>query len=496
MEFLAAEMHDKIYPPSSNSNPAQSIVDLLLEQLPISPKCSAQLMGPPAQLRQYIRFLQNAAKYTNAVRDEAMSHTPEVRIAIAQLVETPAPGTRRPDNALEQLRAVQWRMLMIKRGIQGVTKSRTVSLSELMPMFNALQEAMRLISYAQECIQDLEDNGPRPEDARTLVEEIERAERGSCIMALRREMERRLAQGVVAKSVEETIADHGLPPTTGKYLLSDLSQRWAQELLEHVMRRSYLQMRQYESFFPSVLEVVTKAQQEDNLGYAKKWRKKLFSRSQKLLNSIRINTADFSEALDQLIESHPENDEKEALLHEARQVLDLPTSVSEEEFRLIFKKAKWGSWFEWADAITDRLALVEELLDRAAAADRHLERYAWGESGVFEVDPDKKKLFFDARLNLVIIQDVLWRLRRRMKYDIEGLREAAVLLCEEPQSNFEISKSRHRKFQRSKGDRNLLERREPRIRDSSGDHSWHKTYDPKDLKSTNDAVNAFLILDE
>ncbi|CAE6433336.1 unnamed protein product [Rhizoctonia solani] len=414
MEFLAAEMHDKLDPPSSNSASAQSLVDLLLDQLPISPELSAHVVGPPAQFKQYIRFLQSAAKHTNTVRAEAISHTPEVRKAIAELVETPAPGTRRPDNALEKLRAIQWRMLMIKRGIQGVVRSRTASHSELTPMFNALREAMRDIGYAQECIQDLEDNGPRVEDARTLVEEMEKSERGSCIMELRKEMERRLAAGVAGKRMEDTIVSYGLSPRT-------------------VTRGAYRRIRQYEDFFPSVMEVVTKAQQEDNLNYAKKWRRKLFTRTQKLLNAIRRHLDNFNTVLDQLIALHPRNDEKAVLLREARQEMDFPTNISDEQFTLIAGKAKYGSWYEWADIIADRLALVEELVDRTVTADRCLEQYAWGESGGLEVDLEKKSLFFDAKLSLVIVYDVAWRLERRMKYDVEGLREAAVLLCEEVQ---------------------------------------------------------------
>ncbi|CAE6471293.1 unnamed protein product, partial [Rhizoctonia solani] len=478
MEFLATEMHDRLYPPSSNSAPARPLVDLLLDQIPISPKCSTHFVGPPVQLQQYIRFLQSAAKHTNAVRTETILHTPEVRKAIAQLIETPAPGTRRPDNASEQLQAIQWRMLMIKRGLQGVVKSRTISPSLLTPMFSALREAMQDISYAQECIQDLEDNGPRLESARTLVEDMEKSLRGSCIMELRKQMEGRFDAGVAGKRVDDAIVGLGLSP-------SDIK----------VTRKAYRRIRHYEEF-PSVVKTVTKAQQDDDLDRAKRWRRKLFARGQKVFNAIRLHMNSFTSILDQMIALHSRDDDKVLALCEARQELNLLTDVSEDQLTLIAGKATYASWSEWADVMSDRLALVEELAGRAVTADRHLEQYAWGELGTWDLGPDRMKLFFDARVELVIICDLAWRLERRMKYDIEGVREASVLLCEEVQSEFEFPEPRTRGSERTSTRHNSLEKSEFRIRSSRGDRGRPKSHYTKDPKSTNDAVNTVLILDE
>ncbi|KAF8758829.1 RF-1 domain [Rhizoctonia solani] len=460
MEFLATEMHDRLYPPSSNSAPARPLVDLLLDQIPISPKCSTHFVGPPVQLQQYIRFLQSAAKHTNAVRTETILHTPEVRKAIAQLIETPAPGTRRPDNASEQLQAIQWRMLMIKRGLQGVVKSRTISPSLLTPMFSALREAMQDISYAQECIQDLEDNGPRLESARTLVEDMEKSLRGSCIMELRKQMEGRFDAGVAGKRVDDAIVGLGLSP-------SDIK----------VTRKAYRRIRHYEEF-PSVVKTVTKAQQDDDLDRAKRWRRKLFARGQKVFNAIRLHMNSFTSILDQMIALHSRDDDKVLALCEARQELNLLTDVSEDQLTLIAGKATYASWSEWADVMSDRLALVEEL------------------AGTWDLGPDRMKLFFDARVELVIICDLAWRLERRMKYDIEGVREASVLLCEEVQSEFEFPEPRTRGSERTSTRHNSLEKSEFRIRSSRGDRGRPKSHYTKDPKSTNDAVNTVLILDE
>ncbi|KAG8763063.1 hypothetical protein FRC11_006257 [Ceratobasidium sp. 423] len=425
MEFFASEMHDKLYPPSSNSAPAQTLVDLLLDHLPISPQSTVDLVGPPAQLRQYIRFLQNAAKYTNTARTQAVSLSPGIRKAIAELVETPAPRTRSPNNVLKQLRAIQWRLLMIKRGVQGIVRSHTVAYSEVSTTADALRGAMRNIGYAQECVEDLETKGPRIEDARTLLEEMEKFARGSFIMDLRKEMESRLGAGVAGKRVEEAIISHGLSPAVAQ-----------------TTRKVYRRMNEYEEY-PRATEFVTTLQERGGMKHVKKWRRKLFSRSQKVLNNVRMNTAAFNTALDQLIAMHPENDPKVALLREAKQALELDTDITQEYMTHVFGKAKYSSWFEWACVISRRLDLVGELVHRAAIADIHLEQYAWGESVIWGVDTDKRDLFFETRMELVIINDVVWRLERRMKQDVEDLQEVSLLLCEEVQSEIDIPRYRN-----------------------------------------------------
>ncbi|KAJ1310332.1 hypothetical protein OPQ81_007071 [Rhizoctonia solani] len=429
MEFLASEMHDKLYPPSSNSAPAHTLVDLLLDHLPISSQGTADLVGPPVQLRQYIRFLQNAAKYATAARVEALSLLPEVRIAIGELVETPSPGTRNPNSVLEKLRAIQWRMLMIKRGIQGIIESRTVHYWEVSSMGSALQNAMRNIGFAQECVEDLETNGPRIEDARALLEEIEKCTKGSFITELRREMERRLEVGVQGKRVEDAMISHGLSPAKSQNI-----------------KKIYRQMRQYEEFSPRVSEIVAKAREEDNMRYAKKYRRTPIRSYESLLKTIRTHSHHFAMTLGHLITMHPQNDEKAVLLRQAEQALDFDTDVTNEYSRMTMRKAKNGSWIGCAEIVANRLEVVGEIVHQAVNADRQLERYAWGDSGVWEVDEDKKSLFFDARMELVIIYDAAWRLERRMKQDMEDFRETSVLLCEEVHSVFDIPQSTPREL--------------------------------------------------
>ncbi|KDN49432.1 hypothetical protein RSAG8_02134, partial [Rhizoctonia solani AG-8 WAC10335] len=311
MEFLASDMHDQIYPPSSNPAPAQTLVDLLLDHR--------------AHLSSYIRFLQNAAKYTTAVRTEELSLSPEARKAIAGLVEIPSPV---------------------------ITKSHTVPYSEIEAMADALRMAMHNISYAQECVEDLESNGPRVEDARTLVEEIEKSAGGSYLLELGKEVERRLEAGAAWGRVEEVIVGYGLSSARTR-----------------VFRRVYRRIREYEESFPRLLQVVAKAQEEDNMKRAKRRRRNSFARSRRILFS--------------------------------------------------------------------QLDLVKELLGRALAADKHLEQYAWRESGIWEMDMDRKDLYFDARMELVIIYDAAWRVEKMMKQGVEGLREASVPLRKEVQSEFE-----------------------------------------------------------
>ncbi|CAE6515541.1 unnamed protein product [Rhizoctonia solani] len=482
MEFLASEMHDKLYPPSSNPAPAQTLVDLLLDHLPISPRSTANLVGPPAQLRQYIRFLQNAARYTSATHTEAVSLSPEVQKAIAELVETPSPGARSPNNVLEQLRAIQWRLLMIKRGIRGVVDSRTVPHSDVATMGYALQNAMRNIGYAQECVEDLEASGPRIEDARTLLEEMEKFARGSFIMDLRKEMERRLETGVAVKRVEEAIASRGLSPAGAQ-----------------TTRKVYRRMNRYEEF-PRAVEVVTETQEDGGVRSPAVWRRKLFARGQKVLNLVRMNTAAFNTALDELIAMHPENDPQVALLREAKQALDVRTDPTQEHMTHVFGKLKYASWFKWVHVISERLDLVGGLVHRAAIADVHLEQYAWGDSVVWEVDEDKKDLFFKARMELVIIYEMSWRLERRMKQDVEDLREASVLLCEEVGSEYDIPRPLARGIWRPKANFSFSGESEPSIQSPSSDHKQsnaiHKfTRHPKDT-STAETPNPVLILDE
>ncbi|KAH7340329.1 hypothetical protein B0J17DRAFT_315059 [Rhizoctonia solani] len=481
MEFLATEMHDKLYPPSSNSASAQTLVELLLDHIPISPKSAVDLVGPPVQLRQYTRYLQNAAGYANAVRNEALSLSPEVRKAIGALVETPAPGTRNPNNILEKLSAIQWRLLMIKRGMQGIIRSRQISPSETVNMRTALRNAMQNVGYAQECVEDIESNGPKVEDARMLVEEMERSTRGTYLLELRKEMERRLEAGIAGRSVEEALISHGLSPAT-----------------VHTTRRVYRRIRQYEEFSPRALDIVTKALEEDNMAYAKKWRRKPFTRCQRIFNVLREHSETLDATLDRLIALHPEHDEKITLLREAKEALELSTEVDDEYIRHITGKVKGASWLEWAEVVSSRLDLVGELVERVLTADRHLEQYAWGESGVWEVDADKKNLFFDARMELVIIFDVAWRLERRMKQDVEDLREASILLCEEVRSEFHIPRPTPKEPGRLRTNISPWQKSEHRVKRPFSDRNRPKPTHPiiRGNPSPAEEINAFLIFDE
>ncbi|KAL5636057.1 hypothetical protein ACGC1H_004767 [Rhizoctonia solani] len=475
MEFLASEMHDKIYPPSSNPAPPQTLAGLLLDHIPFYPRSAVDLVGPPVQLRQYIRFLQSAAKYTTTSRAEALSLSPEIRGAIAGLMETPAPHTRSPNNAFESLRALQWRLLMFKRGLQGIVQSRTVAYWEVEATADALRLAMQNIGCAQECVEDLELNGPRVEDTRTLVEELEKSTRGSFLLELRKEMEARLEAGVAWKKIDERIVSHELPAAA------------------HITRKIYFRMRQYEENFPRVLEIVAKAQEDGDMEYARKWRRKLFTRSQKVLNAIRDHRATFIIVLDRLVALHPENDEKATLLREAKQALVLSTDVTYEYMLMLTNKAKYASWLEWVGIISGRLELVRELVERATVAGKHLEQYVWGGSGLGEVDMDKKNLIINARMGLVIIYDAAWRLEKRMKQDVEDLREASLVLCEEVQSEFKVPSTGSRGLERFKAISSW--KSEHQVRRSFIDRNQPNPRRPKGA-STAEAPSSFLIFDE
>ncbi|CAE6396939.1 unnamed protein product [Rhizoctonia solani] len=477
MEFLASETHDKIYPPLSNPAPPKTLVSLLLDHIPISLRGTVELVGPPVQLRQYIRFLQSAAKYTTAIRTAALSLSPEVRGAIAGLMEIPSPHTRDPDNAVESLRALQWRLLMVKRGLQGVVREHTVAYWEVEAAVEALRLAMRNISYAQECVEDLDLNGPKVEDARTLVEEMEKSTRGSYLLELRKEMETRLEANVAWNKVDEMVNSHGLSSAAVR-----------------ITRKIYHRMRQYEENYPRVLDIFTKAQEDDNMTYARRWRRKPFTRSQRLLNDIRKHKETFRIVLDHLIALHPENDEKVALLREAKQALDISTDITDDYILVLKRKAKRASWLEWADIITSRLELVGELVERTMAADKHLEQYLWGGSSFGEVDMDKKNLYFDARMELVITYDIAWRMEKRMKQDAEDLREVSLLLCEGAPSEFEVPSNAPRELKRFKA-KSLSWKSEDQVRRTSIDHNQPSPMRPNDA-STAEAPSPVLILDE
>ncbi|CUA72317.1 hypothetical protein RSOLAG22IIIB_00983 [Rhizoctonia solani] len=422
MEFLASEIYNRSYSPSSNLGPAQTLASLLLDQLPISPRNTANLVGPPVQLRQHSRFLQNAAKHTRAIRAEALELPSEVRMAIVGLMETPGSRTRDSNHAIENLRALQWRLLMLKRGLQSIVKSGTVSYSTIEDMVDALRLAMRSIGYAQECIEDLDINGPRVEDARALLEEMEKSTMGSYLPELRKEMEARLEAGVAWKKVDEAMISHGLSPAV------TLPTRFI-----------YHRMRQYEDILPGVLATFTKGQEEGDMTHAKMYRRKPLVWSQKLLNAIRGRIKIFNIILERLAASHPQNDERFELLRDAKEALDISLEPTDECIEMVRGKGKRATWLEWANTVSSRLGLVEELVERAVMANRYLERYTWGESEVWEMDMEKKDLLFGVKLELVIIYDVAWRLERRMKQDMKDFREASLLLREEVPSEIEVS---------------------------------------------------------
>lgn len=213
IDFLALEMHAQIHQ-STSAPPPKSLANILLDVLPINPEemsrlSSSSSMAPPVHMRQFVRYLQAAGKATTAARTAALSLPPSLRTAIADEMESAAYTARPPTTPAEHVRALIWRMLMVKRGVSRVVQA---SGADVGMMAGAVRRAVSFLNYAQECLEveekereklgweggkegDGEKVASGVEDVRVLVDEIEKVWEWSILGEVRKEGEARLAAG-------------------------------------------------------------------------------------------------------------------------------------------------------------------------------------------------------------------------------------------------------------------------------------------------------------
>lgn len=201
IDFLASETHAQIHH-STSPPPPKSLAYILLDILPIRPEhlsqSSSSTDAPPVHMRQFVRYLQAAGKATASARTAALSLPPSLRTAIAEEMESATYTVRNPANRAEQVRALIWRTLMIKKGMNRVVQA---SGADVGMMTVAVRRAVSFLNYAQACLEmegrvnDGEGVSSGVEDVRVLVEEIEKVWEWSILGEIRKEGEARLAAG-------------------------------------------------------------------------------------------------------------------------------------------------------------------------------------------------------------------------------------------------------------------------------------------------------------
>ena len=199
IDFLASETHAQIHH-STSPPPPKSLAHILLDILPIRPKDLANPSpsyadAPPVHMRQFVRYLQAAGKATAAAQTAALSLSPSLRTAIAEEMESATYTTRNPATRAEQVRALIWRTLMIKKGMNRVVQASGADVGMLS---GAIRRAVSFLNYAQACLEVEEksaEGGKGVEDVRLLVEEIEKVWDWSILSEIRKEGEARLAAG-------------------------------------------------------------------------------------------------------------------------------------------------------------------------------------------------------------------------------------------------------------------------------------------------------------
>lgn len=465
MDFLASETRDKIYHSSSTSTlstsdttettraTAQTPINLLLDILPINLEDVSKSTSPPIQLKQYVRYLQLAGKHTITAQNEALSLPNAVRTAIGEETETPAPNTRSPNGALDELRALQWRMLMIKRGMQRVVQAGSATHTQLSAMSASIRNAMRLLTHARDCIEDLEENGPRSESALALLEEMERTTDGSVMLELRREVERRLDAGVAWKRVDEELkkqeaarksesAAKSETESHGKCPILCRLRIQLRPALEPKVRYVYRHLRRIE-----LGEELPRVPQRNNPDGTPSWlhdswRKRQLGRTRNVVNNSNKHVTALHLHIGTLETFHPGDTEKIAHLREAKHAVDPTIGLGlEAACNVLRPKARFATCRVWTHLLNDRREEVEKIKAQLRNTDGHLRAYRRTATDESELSKDVWKTLLSAKLELYIAYDVIWRLARRLGQDVADMREIATQVDDDEEYEEVFTKS-------------------------------------------------------
>ncbi|KAG9095861.1 hypothetical protein FS749_009582 [Ceratobasidium sp. UAMH 11750] len=362
---------------------------------------------PPVQMRQFVRYLRGAGKAATDARAAAMDLLPAVRTAIGEEMETPSPGTKNPGahTPADELRAVIWRMLMVKRGMQRVAAANSESAAGMGALHLAVRRALSHLTYAQQCLEDLEKNGPKGEDAAAVLEEMDRVMEGSVMLDMMKVVERRMEHGTLWRSVDEE---------REKRRAVKVGEGGTEETHMPRLRQPYERLRLFE-------EELVAPPPPDTKEHAT-WRLQQHLRSRRVIENVRQRIWRIRTLLDDLIPIFTENHtypHKASHLRTAKSTFTPSTSHHLKEVTEALRKlARRGSPLEWARALDNIWTETKVVEPQLRQVDTLLRNFVRGQPiEEFQANKEAQKLFLDLKMEMVLAFDLIWRVNRRLKHD-------------------------------------------------------------------------------
>ncbi|KAG8748007.1 hypothetical protein FRC10_009759 [Ceratobasidium sp. 414] len=362
---------------------------------------------PPVQMRQFVRYLYGAGKAAADARGAAMGLSPALRTAIGEEMETPSPRTKNPGahTPADELRAVIWRMLMVKHGVQRVAATDSGSGSDMSALLVAVRRALSHLTYAQQCLGDLEENGPRGEDAAAVLEEMDRVTEGSVMLDMMRAVDRRMEQGTLWRMVDGE-RERRRTVKTGE-------DRTEETCIPRI-RQPYEHLRQFEEELTTPPPVGTK----EHAG----WRLQQLARSRRVIENVRQRMWRITTILDDLIVVFSEDykyQHKATHLYTAKGTFKPSTSHHlKEATRSLRKLARRGSALEWARALDDIQTETKVVEPQFRQVDTLLRSFVRRQpTEEFQANKKGQRLFLDLKMEMVLAFDSIWRANRRLKHD-------------------------------------------------------------------------------
>ncbi|KAG9121927.1 hypothetical protein FRC07_001897 [Ceratobasidium sp. 392] len=362
---------------------------------------------PPVQMRQFVRYLHGASKAATDASSAAIRLSPELRTAIAEEMETPTPGTKDPGahTPTDELRAIVWRMLMVKRGMQRVAAASNDTGSDMSALQGAVRRTLKNLTYAQQCLEDLEANGPRKEDAMTLLEEMERVVEGSVMLKMMRTVEKRLEQGTLWELVDKE---------QERRWVTVVGEDGAEERRPPKIRWPYARLRQFEEELAIPPPIGTNQHSV--------WCLKQLSRSRRLLKRVYKRIRRAVAMLNSMTTVFPENDKQQQtpnLLQIAKSTLTSNTSHHVDDFATaLIKSAQEGGTLERGRALNDTLTETKAVESQLRQVDTLLRNFVRNQpTEEFQANKEGLKLFLDLKMEMLLAFDSIWRVSRRLKHD-------------------------------------------------------------------------------
>ncbi|KAG8729314.1 hypothetical protein FRC12_021066 [Ceratobasidium sp. 428] len=378
---------------------------------------------PPVQIRQFVRYLHGAARAATDASGAAIGLSPALRTAIGEEMETPSPKKDSGANTpLDELRAVVWRMLMVKRGMQRVAAGGNGSGPDMSALQSAVQRTLRHLTSAQRCLEDLEKNGPRTEDAMALLEEMEKVMDRSVMLEMMNMVQRRLEQGTLWKLVDEerkrcrmvTVGENG-DKKSGKFTSVHFCS--AIDLVAADVpgiQQPHQSLREFEEQLATPPPIGT----GDHIS----WRRQQLFRSRCIIRAIRQRMHRITTILDELIVISSQNhmqQHKASTFHTAKQTFTPRISHQLKEAALALRKlAKQGSALEWAHALNGVWSEAKVLESQLRQGDTMLRNFIRNQQAEeFRANKEGQKRFMDLKMEMVLAFDLAWRMGRRLKHD-------------------------------------------------------------------------------